>query len=62
MLNNSLNFVNVHPIAESDRHKMNEILKTEPDYIEGLELTASDWQNNGQVQFFYDLPENISQA
>ena len=59
MSNDSLAFVRVHPAAESDRHKMNEILKAEPGYIEGLELTASDWQSNGEVQFFYCLPENM---
>lgn len=58
-------FININPAAEADIPKINAILKSDPDYVAGLEITNSEIINpetmgNKLVKFYYYHPENIT--
>ncbi len=59
-MSNTKHFVRINPAAEADAVKMNEILRTDADYIKGVEFTHSEVIEDGSVQFFYNHPEDLT--
>lgn len=53
-------FIRINPAAESDRRKMNDLLKQKQGYIEGLEFTPAEQLEDGSVQFFYSYPDSLT--
>lgn len=58
---NTKHFLKINPAAEADIPKMNTILKSDPNYIVGLEFTYSEISEDGTVKFYFDHPEEFTQ-
>lgn len=60
-MSSEIRFIQINPAAEADVKKMNEILQSCAGYTPGVKFTHSQVGENGEVKFFYEIPEGMSQ-
>ena len=52
--------IEIHPGAEADIPKLNEMLKLHEEYIDGIEFTYAENLGFNSAQFYYDHPDTFS--
>ena len=59
--NAGFKILNIHPLAHRDVKEMNTILQSRSDYIEGVKVSAHNWdEETNSVEFFTEYPSDLT--